>query len=628
MLLKSDQTRIAIARCGIKIIARDGLHSLSFGGLAKKSNISRQMIHRYFEDKFELFCLCFDLVRKQFAEEAAAVVLLEKDPTKRLRSYVKFTFRWIEKNPDEAVIMLTHFQMSASYQKLKSQNTLYVEGGQLRILQMIQAIRQKAGLNEDLDNAKAVQNMITGGLISVLTENVNAAKTFKLTWNTVVKIISSLIFVVFSSAGSAANGLKYPSTLSPLCERSFFKEGIAKEFFYRSFKFLEDPKMGLTKVSETADPIFIFDEGFYQAVVQRVFTDGSLNLELTSTEMRPGFPEDFLTSAKNIDSWPHDRLGNLYGSSQQEFFDFADFIKFTRLGRFTDAQLHELEVARINSIGKGLKKLTATVKEISQFAITHYGRRDWSDSLLTDLKNDTARRALQTLFIRVYDWQGTKGTLILVQAPFGRRILFKLNEKGEEQVESAVDGRFGHLISTISPQHPFDMFMPVPDVYQRLLDERHFELTNFMPHYTLGLEKHFDIERVSNPSFTYSNGNNFFVRHEDGIVIEPRFYAIERSVHDEVAAKIFLALFSVIEDPQFSPEFNRSARRFVTYSDKPILYTRLGFRRQNQTRMIDGKNFTLLQASGLDLAQKIKEVAKALKDKNAGLLNQLFSKVR
>ena len=170
---KSQQTQIRIAEAAIRLYAKEGAQATIFESIAQAAKVSRALILRYFPTYQSLMMFMAKYIRAQLQELAVQRLTAADGPKAQLEAYIDATFEWIEVYPHHVKVWLYFYYLCSLDKKTRDLNTELVDIGHKRIQKMIEE-GQKAGVfpkGNATASAKAVQTLITGSLLSCLSEN-------------------------------------------------------------------------------------------------------------------------------------------------------------------------------------------------------------------------------------------------------------------------------------------------------------------------------------------------------------------------------------------------------------------------------------------------------------------------
>ncbi len=169
---KSDQTRFKILEGAVKAYADLDFESVSFDQIAAPSKISRRLIQHYFPDKEVLFQSTMKLIRAKFQQLAVDHLSKKNSPEDQFKEYVRATFYWIKNEPVEVRAWLLFYLICSQKEPYKKLHTELTTMGEHRIKALVENLAPKKRIPEKEYTyiAKAIQKIITGGLVEACTE--------------------------------------------------------------------------------------------------------------------------------------------------------------------------------------------------------------------------------------------------------------------------------------------------------------------------------------------------------------------------------------------------------------------------------------------------------------------------
>lgn len=174
-LTVGERTMIKILDGAIKCYGRSGFDGASFEQIAKAAGVSRPLLTHYFKDKEDLFAMAAKRIRLQFQQMAIDAIQAAGDsPEGMLRGYVGSIFDWVELHPVHVRVWMLHYYECATQAKMKALNSDLVNTGHDRIAALLER-GAKAGAfakGHYLDRAKVIQILVTGVVVSAITEDV------------------------------------------------------------------------------------------------------------------------------------------------------------------------------------------------------------------------------------------------------------------------------------------------------------------------------------------------------------------------------------------------------------------------------------------------------------------------
>lgn len=181
---RNQRRSLQILEGAISVYAQYGAENATDQMVARASGVSRPLIFRYFKDRDSLFEMATKYVRVNFQYFAIGYIQKEKSVEDMLRAYVTSTFRWIEEYPEHARVLL-FFLYTCSQKKSENWvNTEFVKAGHQRITALLQAgVQQKRfQCKKPVAAAKMIQTLITGGMVSWVSEELPMGKSAYQEW--------------------------------------------------------------------------------------------------------------------------------------------------------------------------------------------------------------------------------------------------------------------------------------------------------------------------------------------------------------------------------------------------------------------------------------------------------------
>jgi AcrR family transcriptional regulator len=170
---KSRDRARSILEAAIESYRVNGIENTTYERIAEIAGISRPLIFKYFADYDDIFYKSVKLIRVHFQLFAVDAIKKQNHPTEKVRAYVHSTFEWLEKFPSYASGLLLYLQRCSWSERERDLNTQFTEAGRSRIEALIRLGLETGEFScaDPLVMAKQVQTVITGAVVTQLTEN-------------------------------------------------------------------------------------------------------------------------------------------------------------------------------------------------------------------------------------------------------------------------------------------------------------------------------------------------------------------------------------------------------------------------------------------------------------------------
>ncbi|MBI1862149.1 MAG: TetR family transcriptional regulator [Deltaproteobacteria bacterium] len=169
-LRKGERTKLRIVEVATRLIAKKGLHNLTYEELARISKSSRQLIQTYYPNRDRLFEECIKLGRYQFQKFVVDALERATTPKEKLDTYLEKTLQWVDENREKVANIIFFHHLCALDPGHKALNTGHADIGSQRLTAIVVGLRPELPMGEARDLAKAIQNLIMGNLYCLVTE--------------------------------------------------------------------------------------------------------------------------------------------------------------------------------------------------------------------------------------------------------------------------------------------------------------------------------------------------------------------------------------------------------------------------------------------------------------------------
>jgi len=169
---KSQKRRIQIVETAIECFSKYGFENTTYEKIAAACKVTRPLIIHYFPEKDSLLQMTITYIRANLQNFAVAALMKETTTEGQLRAYVESTFDWVKDFPAHAQTWLLFYYNASIRPDMKELNSKLVNTGHERIFALLQKAHaeRKTPRAPTMEQAKMIQNLITGSLHSILTE--------------------------------------------------------------------------------------------------------------------------------------------------------------------------------------------------------------------------------------------------------------------------------------------------------------------------------------------------------------------------------------------------------------------------------------------------------------------------
>lgn len=173
---KGEKKKHAIIMATINLVANEGFENCTFDRIAKEIQSTRPLLNHYFKTRESLFISCAQVVRLKRQEKVVTELKNATSNSELLLNYIKANFNWYDEDKNELKYYVQFLALSTSNEAYREKNQSNVEMGLARILQIVSAGMKSKDFKKNnylsnLEIARSIQLLITGALISLVTEN-------------------------------------------------------------------------------------------------------------------------------------------------------------------------------------------------------------------------------------------------------------------------------------------------------------------------------------------------------------------------------------------------------------------------------------------------------------------------
>ncbi|MEQ1875630.1 MAG: TetR/AcrR family transcriptional regulator [Bdellovibrionia bacterium] len=169
---KSQRRRLQIVETAIECFSKYGFENTTYERIAAACKVTRPLIIHYFPEKDSLLLMVITYIRANLQNFAVAAIRKETTTENQLRAYVESTFDWVKDFPAHAQTWLLFYYNASIRSDLKELNSELVNTGHERIFTLLTKAHSEKKLAKapSMEQAKMIQNLVTGSLLSMLTE--------------------------------------------------------------------------------------------------------------------------------------------------------------------------------------------------------------------------------------------------------------------------------------------------------------------------------------------------------------------------------------------------------------------------------------------------------------------------
>ena len=170
----SRDRSVGILLAAIACYATDGIEKSTYEMIARRAQVSRPLLFKYFEDYDDIFDRAASLIRHHFQSYTSSAVENEHQPSRKLATYLTSAFDWMELHPDFARGHLLFLQRCSRSQRERDLNSEVAENARQRIATLIQSSSAAQRFEvKDLDKtARRIHSILSAGMVTLLTENI------------------------------------------------------------------------------------------------------------------------------------------------------------------------------------------------------------------------------------------------------------------------------------------------------------------------------------------------------------------------------------------------------------------------------------------------------------------------
>lgn len=171
---KTEKRRALILQTVVNLLATEGVDSLTFESVGKAANMARSHVVYYYANREELVVAAIRFAALSAAHIIEAEIERGRNTGKSwkgaLRGYIEGNFEWIRRYPLHANVYTLLYYLASLHPTYRSLHTEIRQAGTERIIGLLE-LGPPRGKKTTRVLAKAIQGLITGNLIDVMTTN-------------------------------------------------------------------------------------------------------------------------------------------------------------------------------------------------------------------------------------------------------------------------------------------------------------------------------------------------------------------------------------------------------------------------------------------------------------------------
>jgi len=170
---KAQERQIKIIEAAVEDFASLGIEKTTYESVAKRSKVSRPLVHHYFPDKEVLIERAITYVRANFQSFVVKAIQGKEKADDQLNAYIVSTFDWLKRYPNHVKVWLLFYYYCGVNPKYRKLNSDLVDIGHKRIEAMLELgrVQKRFVVKNGPETVKLIQLLVTGGLLAGCTEN-------------------------------------------------------------------------------------------------------------------------------------------------------------------------------------------------------------------------------------------------------------------------------------------------------------------------------------------------------------------------------------------------------------------------------------------------------------------------
>ena len=178
---KSKRKAFYILEAAIQCFAKSGFDAVTLEMIAREAGVTRPLLRHYFADGNDLRTTALKYIRVLFQRLAVDAVKKENTVDGALEAYVDACFYWVEHFKAHSDVWLSFLYRCAKQKSFRDLNSAAARVGEERILSLIRQGAKNGILKMTSPeaSAKALQSLITGALVTYVSENLKDRPAYK-----------------------------------------------------------------------------------------------------------------------------------------------------------------------------------------------------------------------------------------------------------------------------------------------------------------------------------------------------------------------------------------------------------------------------------------------------------------
>ncbi|MGZ3722475.1 MAG: TetR family transcriptional regulator [Bdellovibrionales bacterium] len=177
---KAKRRAFGLIEAAIVCLSRSGFENVTLEMVAREAGVARSLMNHYFKDAEQVREVSIKYIRLLLQKIAVDAFAKEKDPAAILSAYIDACFYWTKTFPRHAQVWLAFLHRCANFKSFRELNSQAVLVGEERIMSLLDHGKRLGvfAFDDSRDQAKLIQTLVCGALISSETENMSDLKAY------------------------------------------------------------------------------------------------------------------------------------------------------------------------------------------------------------------------------------------------------------------------------------------------------------------------------------------------------------------------------------------------------------------------------------------------------------------